>query len=140
MMSLHRFPRRFQRDLGGLVQNKQLNVSDLILRWNSGTPAGDRNLEASYAAAVPAELTVSAFIHWVSMRAIERGFTDFKAGDVIVTFEADVSLDDKRDLVFVFPDEQVYVQQSTGKTIVQFWDVFIGGEPLTRTLLLRLKP
>lgn len=138
-MLLHRLPQIIRRHLGALVQEGLLNTGDIVLRWNASAAPADRNLEATYAPPTPAELTVKAFIHWVSVRAVERGFTDFKAGDAIVTFESDVELDNKRDLRFEMPGGEIYVQASAGKSVAQFWDVYIGGEMLTRTLLLRLK-
>lgn len=138
-MILHRLPQLVRRHMGLLIQQGLLNTGPIILRWNSAAAPADRNLEATYVVPVPQQETVTAFIHWVSQRAVERGFTDFKAGDAIVTFESTAELDGRRDLVFEFPDGGIYVQQATGKSVVQFWDVFIGGETLTRTLLLRLK-
>lgn len=139
MMSLHRLPERFQRQLSRIVDNKLLNAGEIILRWNVADAPTDRNLEATYVAADLMQLTFNALIHWISQRTIERGFTEFKAGDAIITFDPDVDLT-KRDLVFVLPDGRTYVQASAGKDLIEFWDVVLGGQPMTRTLLLRLKP
>lgn len=138
MMFLHRLPQRFARDLARIVEQRALNAGDVVMRWNAAAAPADKNVESSYPTPVPMTETVGALIHWVSQRAVERGFTEFKAGDAIVSFEQEVDLD-RRDLVFELPDGQTYVQSTVGKAVAQFWDVVIGGEPLTRTLLLRLK-
>lgn len=137
-MLLHNLPDLYTRHLGGLVEGKLLNAGDVILRWNSAPAPTDRNLEATYVAPIAATSTISALIHWVQMRTVQRGFTEFEAGDAIITFEAAVDLT-PQDLVFELPDGKIYVQASVGKKLTEFWDVCIGGLPLSRTLLLRLK-
>lgn len=139
MISLHTLPDRFARHLSAIIDNKLLNAGQVILRWNTQAGPTDRNLEQTYPEPVETSLPVNALIHFISERTIDRGFTSFKAGDAIITFDADVDLT-QRDLVFLLPpDGAVYVQASAGKDVMQFWDVVIGGNPLTRTLLLRLK-
>jgi hypothetical protein len=139
MMSLHTLPSTFARHLGAITEGRLLNAGDVILRWNTAELPSDPNLEATYAAPVAATATIPALIHYVSARAIERNFTEFRAGDAIISFEPSVNLE-LPGLVFELPDGQIYVQASSGKQVVEFWDVVLGGVPMTRTLLLRLKP
>lgn len=139
MMSLHRLPETFGRRLSGIIDGGLLNAGDVILRWDTSVAPADQNVEEQYLPPVPATETLGALIHWVSTRTIERGFTDFKAGDAIITFDPVVDLE-RPGLTFELPDGNVYVQAAAGKQIMEFWDVVIGGVPSTKTLLLRLKP
>jgi len=141
MMSLHTLSQRFSRHRDSLLERGRMNVGDIVLHWDAAPAPTDPNVEASYADPQPQSETLRAFIYFVSARSTERQFAEIRAGDAIVSFHPSAELADtaRPGLYFVLPDGLTYVQASAGKEVVQFWDVFVGGETLTRTLLLRLK-
>lgn len=136
---MHKFPDRFRRDFRETLERGQAETGDVILRWNVADAPEDRNVEADRPEADYTTETVSALVHWVSMRAVQAGLTIFKAGDAIVTFDGEVELENKTELSFTLPDGKIYVQAAAGREVAEWWDVFVGGAPLTKTLLLRVK-
>ncbi len=140
MMFLHTLGQRISRDLGAMIAGRNLNTGDVVFHWDAAPGPTDRNVEASYSAASPQAETKQGLIHWVSVRSVAQGaFSEFQAGDAIVTFTADVVIAGKRGLYFTLPDGNDYVQANVGKKVIEFWDVYVGGEALSITLLLRRK-
>lgn len=139
MMSLHKLPLVFGRHRDRLLEKGQTNVGDIVLHWNAASAPLDPNLESDLPAAVPLDETVRGFIHYVSVRTTERVYAEIRSGDVIVTFNPTVTIEGREGLYFVLPDGLTYVQAAEGKEVMEYWDVFVGGAPLTKTLLLRLK-
>ena len=137
MISLHTLPARLARDLAGVLSRQQLNAGTVLMHWESALLPADANIEGDYAASAVVSRRLSALIHWVSVRTGERGFGEFQAGDAIITFAVPMGLEGKRGVSFTLPDGKDYVQQAVGKKVVEFWDTYVGGAPLTTTLLLR---
>ena len=137
MMSLHRLPQRLGRDLAGVFAGGKLNSGTVLMHWNSAAEPEDPNVEGDYPALAVTSRRLTALIHYVSVRSGERGFGEFQAGDAIITFAVPMGLEGKRGVSFTLPDGRDYVQQAVGKKVVEFWDTFVGGVPLTTTLLLR---
>ena len=137
MISLHTLQQRMARDLAGVLSRQDLNAGTVLLHWESTALPADGNIEGDYAASAVVSRRLSALIHWVSVRTGERGFGEFQAGDAIITFAVPMGLEGKRGVSFTLPDGKDYVQQAVGKKVVEFWDTYVGGAPLTTTLLLR---
>lgn len=140
MMSVHLASLTLARERDMHLERGTLNVGNIVISWDAAATPTDPNVEADYPAADTRTSTVKAFIHYVSVKAAQSQWTMFQSGDVIVTFDpGTLDLTGKRKVTFTLPDGLLYTQQLTDREPVEFWSVFVGGETLTKTLLLRRK-
>ena len=97
--------------------------------------------------------TLPALLHQVSAQVVLRKFAELQVGDLILDLmpEAMVtvgdgtgpsgtrSLDDLAELGvrFALPDGQLFTQADVGEELAAAWQTWMGGIPLTRTIVLR---
>ena len=138
MMLLHTAENKLTRTLGMLIEQRKLNAGTIVMRYITRTlPGGyDPNDESTYPATTPGSAELGALIHIVSARTTQRQFTEIKTGDAIVTFEATVDFSGKEQITFEFMGDK-WVQQAVGKELAQYWDVLMGGNPVSQTIVLR---
>lgn len=138
MMSLHTLETRLTRFIGELIEKKLLNAGPIVMKYVTRTlPVNyDANDESTYPVETPHADTLGGFIHIVSARTTQRQFTEIKTGDAIVTFEATVDFSGKEQITFEFNGD-TWVQQAAGKEVSQYWDLVLGGNLISQTLLLR---
>jgi hypothetical protein len=145
-MAAFKLEKRMGRFLGKVIERGLLNAGPLIVHYIERTlpPEYDPNDEDTYPAETEKTVTVTALIHEVSARTTLRQFSEIKAGDLIVTFESEPTDEEGNVINFAALEKirfewqgKIYVQQAVGKEVAQYWDVNIGGNPITQTLLLR---
>lgn len=138
MMSMHTLEPRLTRFLGELIERKLLNAGPIVMKFVTRVIPDnyDPNDEETYPLETPGSLELGGLIHIVSARTTERQFTEIKTGDAIVTFEATVDFSGKERITFEFNGD-TWVQQAVGKELSQYWDLVLGGNPISQTLLLR---
>lgn len=138
MMLAHLAPACFQRELRTHLARGTMNAGDVVMTWNAAPPPADVNVPSDYAPEDLRSVVLRALIHVVSVNAAQSHYTMFEQGDAIVTFDGEhLDLQHRRGVTFLLPDGHLYTQKSSDRDPVEFWSVFVGGRPLSRTLLLR---
>lgn len=145
MLALHTLETRLKRTVGDLIERRLLNACTIVMRYvDAVATAGgfDRNDESTYPAREEKTSNLGGFVHFVSARTTARQFTEIQTGDAIVTFEASVDFTGKDKIRFELTGPtggaaETYVQAAVGKELAQYWDVVLGGYPITQTVLLR---
>jgi len=126
-----------ERDLDRVLDGGLLNTMDVTLRYVD-VAAGitfDRNVEGSYPAREEKEIVLPALVHFFGAKTQELTGGEILAGDASVVFRHDAALDGK-DLQCLVIDGRKYAQKSTGRHLVEDWDVIVGGQRYARTLLV----
>lgn len=118
-----------------------MNAVDVVLHYETADPTAsdaDRSWleEEAPAAGTASTRTVKAFVHFVTPESVvQRGFTELRAGDVIVDFAYDLDLSAYRNLKFEIGGRR-YNEKDVGRDLRASWDVHAGGLPTFKTLLL----
>lgn len=140
MMLAHLAGTCLKRELRTHLDRGTMNAGDVLIAWNAAPPPRDANMESDYVAPDLRTASLRALIHVVSVKAATSSWTMFQEGDAIVTFDAGhLDLSTKREVTFTLPDGHLYTQRVTDRDPAEFWSTFVGGNTLTKTLLLRRK-
>lgn len=133
-----------------LAARGALNTGPVILRWREradGAVAYDPNLAVTKedAAFTAKSDVVIAFIHYVAVGTTSFvRFSEVTAGDVILDFPGDVTVDGGKQLDALEGlqfeiDGKPYVQKKAGDALAKSWDLRCNGVAITRTILITPK-
>jgi hypothetical protein len=120
--------------------------TDVRIEWTAytGTVTVDPVTQATIGTSARMTMVARAFAHFVQVATSQvRQFNEVEAGDCILDFAADVSLEGKVDLVFTLLDQygqpigNSWVPKQVSDRLGQTWDVVVGGQRLYRSVLLR---
>lgn len=117
--------------------------SEILLRWveQEGTTTVDVTTGAVLSA-TPATVrteSVRGMIHYVQPTTGQvRQFEEVSVGDALLDLPATTVVEGRAELEFVV-DGQVWVQKKLSEKLRDYWDVYVGGTRLYRTVLLTLK-
>lgn len=136
----HMLPTRIGRLIGTVMDRQTVNSAMVRLCWNGAAAPANPNDADTYNPKMPMSEVLPALVHWISARTIARGYTDYQAGDALITFEGAQDLASRNGLAFLLPDGLTYVQTAAGKGVNEFWDVMLGGERMTTTVAIRPNP
>jgi hypothetical protein len=139
LMSMHTLGHRLQRELDNLIEGRKLNAGDVTLYYTEAVatnPGFDPNVEGTYPSRPEKQCTFGALVHIVSVRTTQRQFAEIQTGDAIITFRENVSFEGKENIRFEFGGEK-WVQQAVGKDLASYWENYIGGRPIGKTIVLR---
>ena len=123
------------------MERGELSAVPVTLHYDTDPPEGDYDphLEDEAPPAGEAKTKViNAFVHQVSVESIvQRGYTELKAGDLIVDFAHNVDLSPYRNLKFEIRG-RFYVQGKVGAGLTSAWDAMCGGVAVTQPVLLTI--
>lgn len=138
-MLQHLANRTLTRTLDATIEREEMTTGKVVVRYEEPAAPVDPNLPDRTAAVVQ-ELTVGALIHFISSRAVARGYSQFREGDAIVTFDSQMSFEGMTHLSFLLPNGLEYIQASEGGDELQeYFDMFVRGQAISTTLLLRVR-
>ncbi len=116
--------------------------SPIVLRWvvQSGVMV-DVTTGAHLSASSPAARTetVNGMVHYVGpILSQMKQFQEVTEGNAIIDLPADTVVEGREELEFLI-DGKVWVGKDLSEQLRNYWDVYIGGQRLYRTVLVELK-
>jgi hypothetical protein len=117
--------------------------STILLRWveAAGVTTVDVTTGAVLSETPPTVRVekVRGMIHYIAPVISQvRQFEEVAAGDAMIDLPPEVVIEGRDQLEFLI-DGKVWVQKKLSEKLRDYWDVYIGGERLYRTVLVGVK-